>query len=399
MSTTFNFYTSPDSKIGEIYYPVRTSILISATDGIDVSGFDTLDGDIISVCAIDNYTLSADIDVRVYGDFVVSATNLLGVTTSASDTGYVYYNHSNYISDDDTKKFDLRKLLPLHLDSSELGDFVEMFQNYLNEMYYARIQERNNPELVSNPQMISMLEKIKQISTLHDPAEIDITYIQQLASYLGYDIDVTMSRDSINDINTDSGIDNTYRVDNEITRRYLRNVIENLPNWYKIKTTRNAIKVLLYSFGLIGDIVYNWTDSNVSAGGYGNDRSKWYINDESLSYVDSVIGVPYNYFPTPHFSIKISQNELQSKWVNNLSELLIAIESIRPINNVLDEIILILYEEVQSKVVVIEYDIPMIRTSATTSTDPEIYSPSSDYFTIPDSESVDITWSLGFEEV
>ena len=34
--------------------------------------------------------------------------------------------------------------------------------------------------------------------------------------------------------------------------KYLRFIISNLPTWYKIKTTRNSIRIMLFSFGIIG---------------------------------------------------------------------------------------------------------------------------------------------------
>ena len=48
-------------------------------------------------------------------------------------------------------------------------------------------------------------------------------------------------------------------------QKYLRFVVQNLPNWYKIKTTKNCSKVMLYSFGLIGvwlNIIQSYSNIN-----------------------------------------------------------------------------------------------------------------------------------------
>jgi hypothetical protein len=105
--------------------------------------------------------------------------------------------------------------------------------------------------------------------------------------------------------------------------KYLRFMVANLPNWYKIKTTQNAIKVMLYSFGLIGDINEYYTyDYNTKWIIYGDDRLEF---------------IPDNYYPTPHFAIKISIDDsigsisFDNERRNNVID---AINSIRPINTV-----------------------------------------------------------------
>jgi hypothetical protein len=100
------------------------------------------------------------------------------------------------------------------------------------------------------------------LTELHDPDLIDIEYIQHFASNLGYNIDIYRNEVGISGTGTlgfgDFGEDSSLATDSE---KYLRLMISNLPNWYKIKSTNNAIKVMLYSFGLIGDIVEYYSNN------------------------------------------------------------------------------------------------------------------------------------------
>lgn len=172
---------------------------------------------------------------------------------------------------------------------------------------------------------ISILEKINRLSELQDPELIDLEYIQFFAKNLGYSIDI-----SRNDIAGDA-FGNLGVLDNTATnladqRKYLRFVIQNLPNWYKIKTTKNCVSIMLYSFGLIGDLVEMYTKD------YSNNKLNWNMND--VAHLDN------SWYPTSHFTIMIdidnSVNIVND--INNKNSVIAAIESVKPINTVFENL-------------------------------------------------------------
>jgi len=271
------------------------------------------------------------------------------------------------------KKIHLKDFLPSFMEQGEVGDFIVFFENFLNTLYYNEVSARGiNDDFdidsdgvhtyyatcatsdgdyvtsadttyggtsavpiryqITSADTISILEKTKRITELHDPDLIDITYIQRLANLLGYN--VTIDKSEISDFTYGINADTE-----EDINSYLRFVVSNLPNWYKIKTTKDAIKVLLYSFGIIGDIIYRWTSDNItsaspSVGGYGDDDSLWREKDSGVSNNIAIRNVPENYFPTPHFKIRIDANNSPSSWFQHVDKIIKSIETIRPINNV-----------------------------------------------------------------
>ena len=181
----------------------------------------------------------------------------------------------------------------------------------------------------TSAQKISILEKVARITELHDPSLIDIEYIQFFASNLGYSVNVSRDEVGVSGTTTESFGTTEYQGDcNESDiNRYLRFVVENLPTWYKIKTTRNAVKVMLYSFGLVGDLIEYFTDNYKQTSDGGSWRADFSGN---LNEIDN------DWFPTPHFAIYIDFDlssditfELQRR-----NKVVRAIESIRPINTV-----------------------------------------------------------------
>jgi hypothetical protein len=276
----------------------------------------------------------------------------------------------------------LKDFLPGHLEQSEVADFVEFFENFLNTLYYhdvSAIGTNDDFDIDSNgvhtyyatsstpggdyytsadpnydtsalpvryeitsADTVSILEKARRIADLHDPDLIDIEYIQRLANFLGYD--VLVDKSGITDVNFGYNANTE-----EDINSYIKFIISNLPNWYKIKTTRDAVKVLLYSFGIVGDIIYRWTSDNVTSanptsGGYGNDANLWQEPDSQSSISAAMQIIPDNYFPTPHFSIQIDANNTSPGWFVNIQKIIDALETIRPINNVFHSVS-IMYQE------------------------------------------------------
>lgn len=284
------------------------------------------------------------------------------------------------------KTIHLKDFLPSHLEQSEVGDFIEFFEFFLNTLYYNDVSARGTNDdfsidnngvhtyyatsstsegdevtsagssydtsavsvkyQITSADTVSILEKARRISDLHDPDLIDIEYIQRLANLLGYDILVDKSGVS------DMTLGFNAQTEEDINS-YLRFIISNLPNWYKIKTTRDAVKVLLYSFGIVGDIIYRWTSDNITSanpnsGGYGNDATLWQEPDPGLVEHIAMLNIPDNYFPTPHFSIRIDANNTPPAWFVNIDKIINAIETIRPINNVFHSISIIFQETLDS---------------------------------------------------
>ena len=276
------------------------------------------------------------------------------------------------------KTIHLKDFLPGHLEQSDVGDFMDFFEDFLNTLYYnevSAIGTNDDFEIdingvhtyyatsstsagdvvtsadsiyggtsavpvryeITSADTISILEKAKRIADLHDPDLIDIAYIQRLANLLGYKIlvdKVSISNAMIGfNASTDEDVNN-----------YLKFFVSNLPNWYRIKTTRNQIKTLLFSFGIVGDIIYRWTSdvvtsANPTSGGYGNDLNLW---DEPGPFytteTEALSGISDTYFPTPHFNIRVYISDSSPSWFLNIDKIVNAIESIRPINNVFDRI-------------------------------------------------------------
>jgi hypothetical protein len=246
---------------------------------------------------------------------------------------------------DESKKINLVNFLPDALQESEIYEFTLMFENFLNEISTGvngltiantEVSANCNASLYSIPDhdlesapKLSILDKINRLTELHDPDLIDINYIQYFAKYLGYDF--TISRDQIGQFGT--VYDSQYKSDYD-SNKWLRFLVSNLPNFYKIKTTKNAIRTALYSFGLIGDIATYYTKD------YSQDFKNWKLDDQ-----DDLATIKKDWYPTPHFSALINLDKSINRSIPSgmdLLELLIkegegitkAIESLRPANTV-----------------------------------------------------------------
>jgi len=206
------------------------------------------------------------------------------------------------------RDINLTLMLPNRLDGTETSQYVEVFEDYMNEMYpgkdgyvlsanelsvtacgssaclisavdnqFAHDQfdgvsgvSANAVETPSNDvdeiyvdnlvncirprENISVLEKIYRLTELFDPDLIPIELIQFYANNLGYDVGL-----SRNNVGFDGILSAASTGDLIDQNKYLRFMVRNLPTWYKIKTTRNAVKMMLYSFGLVGDFIYYFT--------------------------------------------------------------------------------------------------------------------------------------------
>lgn len=219
---------------------------------------------------------------------------------------------------------DLVSMLPGHLQESEINDLMDFFQEFVNNLYTERqfLSSATGLEIASRTKL-SILEKINRLTELHDPELVDIEYIQFFANYLGYNVD--LSRGELGILTDQDSNDPAVQQD---VKRYLRFVVSNLPNWYRIKSTRNAIKVMLFSFGLIGDILQRFTKDYKEDNG-----TNWLTYREDI---DSINSIPSDYYPTPHFSILVDLDASVTDISFSETRLNVvkAINSIRPVNTV-----------------------------------------------------------------
>lgn len=207
------------------------------------------------------------------------------------------------------------------------------FYNYFSCQNQYRIDDKRS----------SILEKIHRLAYLKDVDVIDYKFVEFIASQMGYNIEV--EREDIED--------NEYYRSNEEKEKALREIIRNLPNFYKIKCTKNGLEALLLSFGLVGEVVYLYTIGNEKQQGYadfidaklieGSDDSDIFnISEEDMEYNKTVnvslsSSVVSDWFPSPHFRIeldilkqnlRLDTNKLGIELVNK------AVRKTKPINTV-----------------------------------------------------------------
>jgi len=247
------------------------------------------------------------IDISASGYINLSALDDAGNSSSEQDGPWAVGCADN------DRKINLVDFLPDHLLDTEESEFTGFFEDFLNTMY-----EKDDCS-------IGILEKVERLAELNDPDAMDIEYIQYFANKLGYNVDI--SKGNLGTFQFGKNADDSEPISDDEINKYLRLVVTNLPNWYQIKTTRNAVKIMLFSFGVIGDIVYQWTNDY---------RNNWSANlDPRANVADSF---PSDYYPTPHFTIAVNLKETPPAWIDNVTQITNAINSIRPITTVFDQI-------------------------------------------------------------
>ena len=222
---------------------------------------------------------------------------------------------------------------------------------------YTAYTERSQVNLTKEDHL-SVLEKIYRVIDLKDASMIDMKYLQFFADYLGYDLNLNLDDFGTNIVNKRYGQYYSEIEKEENIEKQVRTMIENLPNWYKIKTTENALKIILYSFGLVADILTYYT------GTYSTNRQDWETADKKLvrrSYKswsdDSLVSledftgskiegrpeIPDEWYPTPHFEVRYSINnsfdwETGSLFYDETTFAMLAksIDAAKPINTVFE---------------------------------------------------------------
>jgi hypothetical protein len=270
------------------------------------------------------YTPSLKLD----DDNINTSADMIRVIGPRENYELVYKNiNENFpytisASDINQRNINLTKWLPIFLQETELETLVKFFENYLNTMYKQRI---NNIQNITdfedeNDLSISILKRIEKIKDFHNIDKIDSEYLQLVANYLGYNVDINLGQlgilteDNVND-----------PIIQEDVRKYLRFIVSALPEWYKIKTNEECIKILLFSFGLVGKTITKWT----------KDYSEFITYKEGYDDQDIIKGA----YQTSHFTVLLdidqSVENLSTDTGSNIA-VKNAIDSVRPINTVFD---------------------------------------------------------------
>ena len=170
-----------------------------------------------------------------------------------------------------------------------------------------------------------LVEKIERIAYNKDPRAIDLQLIQYLARYMGYDL-----TDWADDI-----VQSPYYSNPEEVEAAIRRAVEQLPQYYALKSTESGLELLLLTLGIVGELITMWTPQN--------DPYSEFIPDYKLrgrEYADMQSGLRTSYVPTPHFAVNVNiagnfENQILQ---GDQQRLLSAINRFKPINTVFNGI-------------------------------------------------------------
>lgn len=293
------------ASIGSIHVRVVDNYSMAASPSNFILTEDSIgEIDYSSMIAIDSRTVEFDvINIVESGYVIVSAIDDARNATVASDGMWVS-------TCSDGKKINITNFLPSHLRESETYDLMKFFEDFLNSMYYNKSTGCN----------ISILEKINRLKDFKDIDALDSDYFQFFAKHFGYEVDV--NRESI-------GMFSTTTDDTEIDN-YIRLSLKNLPNFNRLKSSEDAVSIMLFSFGVIADIVYLWS----------NDYKNNWAGESRYNNVNVINEIPKTnppYFPTPHFRVSINYTQTPPSWITNFDKIIAIVNNIRPINTVFKE--------------------------------------------------------------
>ena len=251
------------------------------------------------------------VNISAYGTVTVSAINLQGISASEYDSTWYYSADSN-------KLLNLTNFLPNHLYDSDVYNFTKFFEDFLNTMYV-------NSDSTANE---GILRKIEKIRDFNDPELIDIDYVNFFARKVGYNVDVTRGTIGLFSTSGTNSYEDLTGDDLEKANKYIRFVLSNLPNWYKIKTTQDSIKIMLFSFGIVGDLVTYFT----------NDYDQNWLPEDNNDGTNITNEIPEDYYPSSHFAIQVNLRDSEPTWFSSIDKVVAAVDSIRPINTVFEGI-------------------------------------------------------------
>lgn len=191
-----------------------------------------------------------------------------------------------------------------------------------------------------------LVEKFERLAYIKDPNVIDYELIEYLARHMGYDITA---------LNEDIEESTVYTTEQE-REMALRRAIQNLPQYYALKSTNSGLEMLLLTFGIVGELVTIWTrQENPYGNPNDNDSYDDMIPDyelRGLQYAENTQGKISHFVPTPHFKIQV---EIDGNFDNQLlpsdeRRIVSQIERFKPINTVFDGISRFLHAKLEAKV-------------------------------------------------
>lgn len=256
---------------------------------------------------------------------------------------------------------DLFQFLPAHLHNTPTGILVRSIQDYFNEMYeYKKDATSSFCKLssVEYKKRLTILGKIASLSKMYDAKEIDHDFIGRLASILGYDFGIAtsefMEMVALISVGADKNIPLDTTLEELISTsvygsaclnndpvdkatEFIRQVLIELPYWYSIKGTDKLAKILFWCFGISLKWEYAYTKN------YSNENVDWVYTNIKDDNKLNILG----YIPTSHvrasFGLDKSYGDDNAilTWYNNkgLSRVVETITSIKPINNVIDDVV------------------------------------------------------------
>ena len=182
-----------------------------------------------------------------------------------------------------------------------------------------------------------LAEKIARLIYQKDPNVIDFELIGYLGRYLGYDITTVLE-----------DIENSpyYTTDAEVDMA-LRKAIENLPAFYALKSTESGLQSLLLTFGIIGEMVTMWTETD--------DPYASFIPDyqiESAQSQNTASGKNISYIPTPHFKIlaNVEGAGFNQFLPGDVQRVIKSVKSYKPINTVFDGMVKYLQAQLSASI-------------------------------------------------
>lgn len=288
-------WTRLDTKLAMKVRDIR----INGYDNPDFVGIELDEEEVI-------YRVFSDADVEQYINTNISSSNLVYKASYpfVQDFEFIYEKVENIDTAGSVdREYDARK------DYNSVVNTFDM-----------------SPDFTGIPDMdYPLVEKIERLAYNKDPRVIDINLIGYLARYMGYDI-----TGFVEDITSSPYYSNQQEIESAIRR-----AVEQLPQYYALKSTKSGLELLLLTFGIVGELVTKWTPQEAPYSEF--------IPDYELrgrEYADMLEGIRSSYVPTPHFNINVN---IAGNFENQILQgdnqrLLSAIKRFKPINTVFDGI-------------------------------------------------------------
>ena len=241
---------------------------------------------------------------------------------------YITYSDAEVVADTDALRIGYANARNYHFEHPKIEN-LDTTQNvdleYSSKYDYATVAPRDDMDSTFKgiPDMdYPLAERIERLAYLRDPEVIDIDLIGYLARFMGYDI--TALADDIR-------ASNVYNNGND-REKAIRETVAHLPQFYALNGTKPGINMLMATFGLVGELITMWTNTDDPYGKLvrQTEVDAMIAKDGSSAWV-----------PTPHVTLDVISNDTYNCVLMGNEELLRMKEQIRrckPINVVFDGI-------------------------------------------------------------